>query len=207
MSKKQILLFLIIAAGLCCVLNYTFAHFQKEEARLLEKASQNKEEKKEEKPKKILVLYYSHTGKTEEIANKIWKLVGGDKVKLETEKVYKEDDLELQEEALYEQKVSARPKLKTKVDIEKYDIIFIGHPIWHEDMPMPLYTLYEEYDFSKKTIIPFATAKQSEWGSIPGAIKKLESNAKVLEGMLINEKVENPDLEIKKWITKLDLNS
>lgn len=66
-------------------------------------------------------------------------------------------------QAKEEQNEDARPELTTHIEnVEQYDIIFLGYPNWWGDMPQPLYTFLEEYDFSGKTIIPF----NSHGGSI-----------------------------------------
>ena len=91
----------------------------------------------------ILVVYFSHTGNTETVANFIHEAVGGDIIKLETEEPYTDNYNELLDIAQEEQRENARPLLSTQIDIiEDYDTIFLGYPIWWGDMPMALYTFY-----------------------------------------------------------------
>lgn len=54
--------------------------------------------------------------------------------------------------------INAGPELATQFEnLDSYDLIFLGYPNWNADLPMPLYTFLEEYDFSDKTILPFTT--------------------------------------------------
>ena len=110
---------------------------------------------------KALVVYFSHTGNTENVANFIHEAVGGDIVKLETEEPYTDNYNDLLDIAQEEKRENARPALSTKIDnIEQYDTIFLGYPIWWGDMPMALYTFLDEYDLSGKTIAPIC----NKWG-------------------------------------------
>ena len=90
---------------------------------------------------------------------------------------------ELTEAAQEEMKDKARPKLTSSVENwDDYDTVFIGYPIWWGDMPMPVYTFLESYDFSGKTVIPFDTNGGNGLGGTvdsikmkPGRIRKRDS--------------------------------
>ena len=119
----------------------------------------------------VLVIYFSHTGNTENVANFIHEAVGGDIVKLETEEPYTDNYNDLLDIAQNEQNENARPLLSTQIDnIEDYDTIFLGYPIWWGDMPMALYTFLDEYDLSGKTIAPFTTSGGSGLSGTPSNI-------------------------------------
>ncbi|MGN1182278.1 MAG: flavodoxin, partial [Faecalibacillus sp.] len=97
-------------------------------------------------------------GNTQYVANVIQQEIGGDVFRIETVQTYPGTHDPLLEFAYEERSQDARPELKREIEgFEEYDTVFIGYPNWNADLPMPLYTLLENYDFSEKTIIPFST--------------------------------------------------
>ena len=153
---------------------------------------------------KVLVLYFSQSGNTETVANFIHDAVGGDIVKLETEQTYPSDYNELVDYAQEEQNNNARPALKTIIDIDQYDVIFLGYPNWWGDMPMPLYTFLDEYDLSGKTIAPFITHGGSGLSGTPNKIKQEEPNATVTEGLAISgSSASSSKSTVENWLSKI----
>ncbi len=73
-----------------------------------------------------------------------------------------------------------RPAIKNDINIADYDTIFIGYPMWWYTFPMIIYTLFDKYDFSGKTIIPFNTHMGSADGGTYDTIRELEPNATVI---------------------------
>lgn len=155
--------------------------------------------------KKVLVVYFSHTGNTETVANFIHEAVGGDIVKLETEEPYTDNYNELLDIAQNEKNEKARPLLSTQIDnIEDYGTIFLGYPIWWGDMPMALYTFLDKYDLSGKTIAPFTTSGGSGLSGTPSNISDEEPNATVTDGLSIRDNnVESSQSEVNEWISKI----
>ena len=153
----------------------------------------------------VLVIYFSHTGNTENVANFIHEAVGGDIVKLETEEPYTDNYNDLLDIAQNEQNENARPLLSTQIDnIEDYDTIFLGYPIWWGDMPMALYTFLDEYDLSGKTIAPFVTSGGSGLSGTPSDIEDEEPNATVTEGLSIrDDNVESSQSEVNEWLSEI----
>lgn len=154
---------------------------------------------------KILVVYFSHTGNTETVANFIHEAVGGDIVKLETEEEYTDNYNDLLDIAQEEKNENARPALKTEISsIDEYDTIFLGYPIWWGDMPMALYTFLDEYDLSGKTIVPFTTSGGSGLSGTPSDIGDEEPNATVTEGLsIIDDNVENSQDDVNEWLSEI----
>ena len=108
--------------------------------------------------KNILVVYYSHSGNTESIANAIHKKVGGDIFEIELVEPYTDNYNDLVEQAKEDLKNGNLPALKDNVkDIEKYDIIFIGSPNWWGTIALPVMSFLKENNLSGKKIIPFIT--------------------------------------------------
>lgn len=88
---------------------------------------------------------------------------------------------ELLEFAAAEMERNDRPELSTHIDnLDDYDVIFLGFPIWNADLPMPMYTFFEEHDFSGKTIIPFVTHGGSGFSRTVDTIEELEPDANVI---------------------------
>lgn len=153
----------------------------------------------------ILVLYFSMTGNTQSVAEIIQDQVGGDIVKLETEQEYPSDYDELLDFAQNELSENARPKLKTSIEnINDYDVIFLGYPIWWGDMPMPVYSFLDEYDLSGKTIAPFVTHGGSGLSSTPEKIKQEEPNATVTNGFEVNgDNAASSDTDVTNWLNEI----
>lgn len=153
---------------------------------------------------KILVLYFSMSGNTETVANFIHDKVGGDIMRLETVQTYPSDYNDLVDYAQEEQKENKRPELKTKINIDEYDTFFLGYPNWWGDMPMPLYTLLDNYDFTGKTIAPFITHGGSGLSNTPSKIKKEEPNATVAEGLAVSgSSAKSSQNIVNDWLNKI----
>ena len=130
----------------------------------------------------ILVAYFSWSGNTQQVANWISDKTGGEIFRIIPEVNYTNDDVF--DRAQDELNSGTRPPLSSHIEKEtmaKYDVIFIGFPIWWYDLPMPVWTFLEEYDLSGKTIIPFFTHNGSSSGaSSISTIEKLCPDSTVL---------------------------
>ena len=108
----------------------------------------------------ILIAYFTRTNNTGTVAQAIADLTGGTLYRIETVVPYPEDYTECTEAAREELENGTRPELSGTVEnMEQYDIVFIGCPVWWGDAPMPIWSFLEsdEYDFAGKTVIPFCT--------------------------------------------------
>lgn len=92
--------------------------------------------------------------------------------------------------AAEEQDDNARPELTSHIEnLDEYDTIFIGYPNWWYDMPMVMYSFFEEYDFSGKTIIPFNVHNGSRFSSTIETIQEMEPDATVItDGFTVSER-------------------
>jgi flavodoxin len=147
------------------------------------------------------------TGNTEVIAKKIHELTGGYMFRIKTVKSYPDDYTEATNVAQEEKRENARPELTGKIeDMGSYDVIYVGYPNWWGTMPMAVFTFFEAYDFTGKTIVPYCTHEGSGMGVSERDIKKLCSNAKVLPGLAIRGgSVGGADKDIATWLKKLNL--
>lgn len=108
----------------------------------------------------ILIAYFSRTNNTGTIAERIAELTGGTLFRIETVTPYPDNYTECTEVAREQLESGTRPELSGTVEnMNQYDIIFVGCPVWWGDAPMPIWSFLEseDYDFTGKTIIPFCT--------------------------------------------------
>lgn len=152
--------------------------------------------------KKILVVYFSHSGNTRVIANQIKELTGGDIFEIQPVKAYPSDYQTCVDQAKKEINANYKPALKTKLkNIRSYDIIFVGSPCWWATMAPPVATFLTSYDFTGKTIIPFMTHEGSRMGRYASDIKKLCPKSILLEGLPIRgSSVKDAKGNVNKWL-------
>lgn len=154
--------------------------------------------------RKILVVYFSQSGNTREVASQIKNAVGGEVFELIPEKPYTDNYSELTKQAKQEIESAYRPALKSKISkIESYDTIFVGSPCWWSTIAPPVVTFLAENDLSGKTLIPFMTHEGSQLGHAIQDIKKLCPDSKVLDGLAIRgSQAKNSQNEVMKWLQK-----
>lgn len=150
----------------------------------------------------IVVKNKDVLGNMQYMAMTIQEAIGGELFRIETTEEYPLEHETLVNQAKEEQNEDARPELATHIEnVEQYNIIFLGYPNWWGDMPQPLYTFLEEYDFSGKTIIPFNSHGGSGFSNTIEEIKKLQPNATVKDdGLSISRNdVADSEQEITDW--------
>lgn len=154
--------------------------------------------------KKELVAYFSWSGNTENVANSIAAQTGADTFKIVPAEPYVDDYDELLDIATKEKQEGARPEIADIIEnFEQYDIVYVGYPNWWSDMPMILYTFFDSYDFSGKTIAPFCTSGGSGLSGTVNSIKELEPEAEVLDGLHIGASASSdPDSAVEEWLGK-----
>lgn len=117
------------------------------------------------------------------VAEDIQAVTGGDLFSIETSVDYPGDINDLIEYASVEQDNDERPELTSHIEnLDEYDTIFVGYPLWWYDLPQVMYSFFDEYDFSGKTIIPFDVHRGSRLSGTPDTIQKLEPDATVISG-------------------------
>ncbi|MBP2032079.1 flavodoxin [Clostridium algifaecis] len=156
---------------------------------------------------KSLIAYFSHSGNTEVIANMIKENVGCDLFKIETVEKYPSNYNDVVNVARKEQNADSRPKLARKVEnMDSYNVIYIGFPNWWGTIPMCVFTFFESYDFSGKTIIPFCTNEGSGMGRSEHDIKKLCPKSNVLSGLPIRgSSVHGSEKEVSRWLKGMEV--
>ena len=155
--------------------------------------------------KKVLIVYFSWSGNTHTVAEYIHNTAGGTMARIIPENDYASDYDTVVDVAKQEKKDNVRPKFKDLgVNPEEYDVIFIGYPIWWYTLPMIMYTFFDTYDLSGKTIIPFNTHEGSDDSGTYKTIQELEPNATVLDGLAIRgNEVSTAEEQVKEWLSGL----
>ena len=150
-----------------------------------------------------LVVYFSHTGTTKEVAELVHGIVGGDIVELEPVEPYPAGYDAALDPAKQEQRENARPALATTVDdFDSYSTIYLGYPIWWGTTPMLINTFLESYDFDGKTVVPFATSGGTGIGQSVADIRSEVPGANVLDGFLANDPGD-----VAPWLESLGLGN
>lgn len=147
-------------------------------------------------------------GNNEYIAKTIQKETGGNLFQIKTVQDYPTTHDDLLEYAYDEKSEDARPELEGQIEnLDQYDTIFIGYPNWNADLPMPLYTFFEEYDFSGKTIIPFTSHGGSGFSRTVQTISELQPDADISnKGLSISRNdVADSEKEVTDWVKDLGL--
>ena len=145
-------------------------------------------------------------GRMTALAEMIQEKTGGDLFSIKTSVKYPGDGGKLIDYAQKEQDKDVRPELTSHIDnLDDYSVIFVGFPTWWYDLPQIMYSFFDEYDFSGKTIIPFNSHNGSQFSGTIETIQKLEPDATVVtNGFTVNER-DVPDAkgDIDKWLSGL----
>ncbi|SDB34230.1 Flavodoxin [Pseudobutyrivibrio sp. YE44] len=134
----------------------------------------------------VLVVYFSHTGTTKGVSEYLHELVGGDLIEIEPVNPYPEGYSDALDPAKQEQRDNARPEIANEIEhFDSYEVIYLGYPIWWGTTPMIINTLLESYDFSGKTVVPYATSGGTGIGQSISDIKSEIPDADVKDGLLV----------------------
>lgn len=168
-------------------------------------ASSNLQAQMITKEDKILVVYYSKSGNTKEIANQIHTVVGGDIFEIQPMVDYPQEYSQLTKQAKKEISEGYKPALKNKVaNIQDYNIIFVGSPCWWSTIAPPVASFLSEYDLSGKKIIPFMTHGGSGLGHSVEDIKKQLPDSTVVDGQEFRgNNVKNASNDVAQWLKGL----
>lgn len=170
-----------------------------------------------EKKAKVLIVFFSHAGEnynvgnikvgnTKLVADEIQKVTGGDEFEIVANKNYDLPYNDLVNVAKEETEKGEKPSFKGEVkNIDDYDTVFIGGPIWWGTYPRVMFTFFDKHDLNGKTIIPFSTHEGSGLGSVVEDLKSLYPNATFKEAFSIYGTETRKDLsKVDKWLKRLD---
>jgi len=156
-----------------------------------------------------VVVYFSHSGNTREIANLIHREVGGTIHQILPEVPYPDSYNAVVDQAKKEIQAGHKPALQSTFDhIESYDTIFVGSPNWWSTIAPPVATFLSEYDLAGKTIIPFCTHGGGGLGRIEHDIAKLCPQSTILSSLEIyGSGTGNAQAKVSAWLRKIGLST
>ena len=145
-------------------------------------------------------------GRVRAVAERIQENTEGDLFAIRTSFVYPADGNELVDYVAEEQDADIRPELSEQIeDLDAYDIVFIGYPTWWYDMPQALYSFFDAYNFSGKTLVPFNVHNGSRFSGTIDTIIELEPDATVItDGFTVSERnVADCAKDVAQWLEGL----
>lgn len=149
------------------------------------------------------------TGNTGVMARMIAEASGGELFSIQTVESYPDSYDDTIDVGENEKNNGIRPELSTHIEnLDQYDTVFVGFPNWWYGMPMVMYSFFDEYDFSGKTVIPFCTSGGSAFSDAIDEIKDMEPDATVLDGLHIGgSSVTGAESSVNEWVTELGLSN
>lgn len=167
---------------------------------------------------KILIVYFSRTGynypnqwleigHTARVAGYIAELTGGERFEIVPVVPYPDNYQETVTIAREEYDNNARPAIKYEIEnIDEYDTIFIGGPLWHGAMPMIIRTFYESYNLSGKTLVPFTTHAGSGLGDSERLARSYYPDNTILNGLAV-QGTNSPNArgEVETWLRRIGI--
>lgn len=156
---------------------------------------------------KALVAFFSASGVTAQVAERLASAIGADLYEIKPEVPYTSRDLDWRNKrsrsSVEMSDSSSRPAIATRVEnMDAYGVVFVGFPIWWYREPSIIDTFIEAYDFSGKTVVPFATSGGSGMGNVTRNLQALAPEAKVAQGERFSPRVAAGELAAwaGKWV-------
>ena len=155
-----------------------------------------------------LVAFFSASGVTAKVAEKLSDTIGADLFAIEPKVPYTKADLDWMDKnsrsTLEMKDPASRPEIaRVRDNMEEYDTVFVGFPIWWYVAPTIINTFLESYDMTGKTIIPFATSGGSGMGKTNEKLMPSCKGAKLLDGKVLKANVEAK--ELNDWVAGLSI--
>lgn len=166
-----------------------------------------------------LIIYLSRTNNTRAIAELIQKHLGGDMMALELENPYPEDYATIVRQVAWENETGYLPPLRTRINLDQYDTVFLGFPTWGMQLPPPIKSFLHKYELTGKTIFPFNTNAGYGVGSGFQQIRQLCPNSTIMKALSLKggierdgiylvikgEKRREAELEVISWLRKFNI--
>lgn len=155
-----------------------------------------------------LIAYFSASGVTARLAKTLQQATGGDLYEIRPAQPYTQADLNWNDSrsrsSVEMNDKTSRPAIAAPAaEMDRYDRVFVGFPIWWYEAPRMIQTFLESYDFSGKTVIPFATSGGSGMGKTAAILQKSCPAAKVLPGKRMSGSSSVDD--VSSWVRSLGL--
>lgn len=157
--------------------------------------------------KKVLIVYFSHTGNTRTIAGYIHDTVKSDLVEIKTVDTYTDDYDALLAQIREEVASEYCPPLTTKIEeVSSYDLILIGYPIWVETAAPPIRSFLTTHDLTGKTVVPFCTSGTSSAEASYRLIRSLCPQSNILKGIQIRRGTYDTAYErVVAWLQEIGI--
>ncbi|MCD8236038.1 MAG: flavodoxin [Prevotellaceae bacterium] len=172
------------------------------------------------KDKKSLVVFFSRAGEnynvgniskgnTHIVADIIAEKTGADIFQIVPVTPYPEEYTPCIEQANREKNSNARPAIKGDVNVEEYDIVYLGYPNWWSEMPMAVYTFIEKHDWNGKIVRPFCTHEGSGLSGTENKLRQACKGATIEKGLAITGSVaqntpDKAEADVKRWIERFE---
>lgn len=155
--------------------------------------------------KKVAIFYFSHSGNTKTLAEKIKKLTQAESFEVVPAKSYPDTYMESVERAKHEVQNNARPELSSIIpDVSNFDLIIFGYPNWWDTFPKPIASLIDGLDLKDKEVAAFCTHEGSRLGTSIQDLSKQCKDSKVLESIAIrNSNIHNCDKDLDHWVQNI----
>jgi flavodoxin len=155
---------------------------------------------------KSVVVYYSKSNKTEQVAKQIQKLTNSDLIKLELQDAnyYADDYKSTTEKAKKEIADGVKPAIKTIKSITEYDTIYIGSPVWYGTFATPVSTFLSQNDLSNKKVVIFMTHGGGGVGQTENEFKKISPKANLIAIKGFGGYIfKDGEKDIEKWVNSI----
>lgn len=154
--------------------------------------------------KKSIVIVYSRTGNTLELARAVQKATGADFVQIEVDKPYAANYGDMTYIAREEKRQHARREIKTQIpDLSAYDTVYLGSPYWWGGLSVPMWTFLSDHHLDGMTVYPFITSGSSPADGAIAEIRELCPKAKVMpEFHTTSSDLGSASTDILQWLNR-----
>lgn len=153
--------------------------------------------------KKIAVIYFSATGTTKSVAETISNITKGDLIEIVPKEKYTDKDLNWNDKksrtSIECNDSKSRPEISNIINVDNYDTIFLGYPIWWGDVPHIILTFMDTYKLDGKTVIPFCTSGGTSISGSMNTLKNYNKNVNWIDGT----RLSTSSSEINNWVNNL----
>ena len=145
-----------------------------------------------------------HDGVTEQAAYQLQKITGADVFQVKSARYYRNSFNGTAATALVREVFKTRPAIAAKPsDLDGYDVIYVGFPVWWFNAPMEIGTFLESYDLTGKTVVPFCTSQDNGIDVCMDFIRKVSGSATVLDGYRFNRSTDN---DVIAWLNRIGIS-
>lgn len=154
--------------------------------------------------KNVAVIYFSASGTTKGVAETISNETGADLIEIVPKEKYTSADLNWNDSksrtSIECNDSKSRPEIANQINVDNYDVIYLGYPIWWGDVPHIILTFMDTYKLDGKTVIPFCTSGGTGISGSMNTLRNYNKNVNWIDG----KRLSTSDSEIKSWLNSLN---